>query len=271
VYRAIDEDGMIFAVKEASVEDGNDADSKFRAKLEAELQICKSLRHRHIVSYLGHEYQEGQLLIYLEYVAGGSMEHVLREFGPLCTTLLRLATRGLLEGLNYLHTCDPPVVHRDIKSANVLVDLDFCVKLADFGCSKRDDITRSFTTAGSILWMAPEVLQQQPGHGRKADLWSLGCTLIEMATGERPWGSCAFDNFVAAVRCIGLSDATPPIGPGVDASARDLIERCVQRAPEERPWAGQLLGHDFVREAATSTTRVTTCDDTGVEVFEPCA
>lgn len=235
------------------MKDGSEEDSKFCAKLEAELAICKSLRHQHIVSYLGHDYQDGQLLIYLEYVAGGSMETVLREFGPLEPILLRVATRGLLKGLDYLHTCDPPVVHRDIKSANVLVDLNFCVKLADFGCSKRDDVTRSFTTAGSILWMAPEVIQQQSGHGRKADLWSLGCTLIEMATAEKPWGNNAFDNFVAAVRQIGMSNNTPPIAEHITGPARDLIRRCVKRAPEERPWASELLGHEFVREAVSTS------------------
>jgi mitogen-activated protein kinase kinase kinase len=61
-------------------------------------------------------------------------------------------------------------VHRDIKGANVLVDLNFCVRLADFGCSKRDDMTASYTTVGSIPWMAPEVIQREGGHGRKADI-----------------------------------------------------------------------------------------------------
>merc|ERR1712137_1117989 len=113
-----------------------------------------------------------------EYVAGGSMASMLREFGALPTNLLRDATSGLVEGLNYLHSQNPPVIHRDIKGANILVDLDFCVKLSDFGCSKRNNVTKSFTTTGSIPWMAPEVIQQQDGFGRKADIWSLGCSMM---------------------------------------------------------------------------------------------
>mmetsp|Transcript_72428 Transcript_72428/g.207779 ORF Transcript_72428/g.207779 Transcript_72428/m.207779 type:complete len:488 (-) Transcript_72428:52-1515(-) len=253
VYRALHQSGTIFAVKESVMQDGGAEDRKFRQKLEDELNICKHLRHPNIVHCLGHDYQDGRLYIYLEYVPGGSMAGVLSEFGPLTGQLMHKATLGLLEGLNYLHTCEPPVVHRDIKGANVLVDLDFSVKLADFGCSKRDDVTRSFTAAGSVLWMAPEVIQQDSGHGRKADLWSLGCTLLEMATAEKPWGDGAFDNLMAAVRQIGMSDRIPPIPETLPERVRDLIQVCVQRNPEDRPWAGELLSHDFVRFGGSVT------------------
>jgi len=246
VYKAQDKDnGNIFAVKKAAVED---QDSKFCARLEEELRICKDLRHPHIVSYLGHDRKDGFMYIYLEYVAGGSMASVLSEFGPLGVELLRPATRGMLEGLDYLHTRSPPVVHRDIKCANLLVDLGFCVKLADFGCSKRNELTQSFTTIGSIPWMAPEVIQQQDGHGRKADLWSCGCACIEMATAEQPWGRETFDNVMFALRHIGMSDATPPVPESLPDQACDLIGRCVKRAPEERPSAQCLLKHEFLAE-----------------------
>ncbi|CAE7571119.1 mkkA, partial [Symbiodinium sp. CCMP2456] len=118
---------------------------------------------------------------------------------------------GVLAGLDYLHTRNPPVVHRDIKGANILVDLNFNVKLSDFGCSKREDLTKSFTTIGSIPWMAPEVISQQQGHGRKADIWSMGCAVLEMATAEKPWGNDAFDNVMYALRHISMTDAIPPI------------------------------------------------------------
>merc|ERR1719188_1507119 len=116
----------------------------------------------------------------------------------------------MLKGLDYLHTRRPPVVHRDIKCANILVDLNFSVKLADFGCSRQQDVTTSFTTIGSIPWMAPEVIQQHDGYGRKADIWSLGCTVIEMFTAEKPWGNAFFDNIMYAMSHIGLSEALPP-------------------------------------------------------------
>lgn len=250
VYRALSTKGDIFAVKESVVRDGNEDDRKFVKKLEDELNVYKFLRHPNIVTYLGHDYENGKLFIYLEYIAGGSMASVLVEFGPLNGQMLHRATSGLLEGLNYLHTCDPPVVHRDIKSANVLVGVDFCVKLADFGCSKRSDVTRSFTTTGSVLWMAPEVIRCAEGFGRKADLWSLGCTIIEMATAVKPWGDCAFDNFVAAVMHIGMSNDIPPIADTLPETVQDLIGQCLRRNPEERPWARTLLGHAYVVNGA---------------------
>merc|ERR1719174_825442 len=104
------------------------------------------------------------------------------------------------------------------------------MKLADFGCSKCDDTTVSFTTIGSVLWMAPEVIRgKQGGHGRKADIWSLGCVFLEMATAEKPWGNSAFDNQMQALMHIEGSDCTPPIPSNLPAAGADLIRQCVQR------------------------------------------
>jgi serine/threonine protein kinase len=259
VYKALDkETGRIFAVKRQELEDRDDDDRRFRDRLEDEITIYKDLRHPHIVSYLGHEYGDGTLNIYLEYVAGGSMSNILSEFGPLDDALLCTSTLGLLEGLNYLHTRAVPIVHRDIKGANILVDLSFCVKLADFGCSKRCSNTRSFTTVGSIPWMAPEVIQQQDGYGRKADVWSLGCTMIEMASADKPWGRDTFDNIVFAMRHIGLSENVPPLPDNISEAGRDLITLCVQRNPDQRPWTSQLLEHPFVKNVAAQQQRKST-------------
>jgi serine/threonine protein kinase len=248
VYKALDsETGQIFVVKEVALDMGSKEDTSYRDRLMDELEICQNVSHKNVVSYLGHEHDDSHLRIFLEYVAGGPMSSVLREFGPLRGTLMKMATRGTLEGLNYLHSRSPPIVHRDIKGANVLVDLNFCVRLADFGCSKRDDMTASYTTVGSIPWMAPEVIQREGGHGRKADIWSLGCTLIEFASAERPWGNSKFDNNpVFAMWHIGGSDATPPIPDSATDDEHELISRCVQRSPDDRPWTEELLQMSFV-------------------------
>jgi len=262
VYKALDkETGRIFAVKKAQFEEGDSEDRKLRDRITDELSICKDLRHPNIVSYLGHEYTDCSLYIYLEYVAGGSMSSVLNEFGPLDHALLASSTQQLLDGLQYLHTRSVPVSHRDIKGANILVDLSFCVKLADFGCSKRSSNTKSFTTVGSIPWMAPEVISQQDGYGRKADVWSLGCTVIEMATAEKPWGKNTFDNIMFAMRHIGLSNNTPPVPETVSGACQDFIEKCTRRQPDDRPWTEELLQHPFVsgrpgdRSVRSSTSR----------------
>lgn len=239
--------GQIFAVKMADIEIHTAEDKQFAERLEAELQICKDLRHPHIVRYLGHEYMDAKLCIKLEFVPGGSLLALLSEFGPLEGVMMQTASRGLVEGLNYLHTHNPPVVHRDIKGANVLVDTDFCVKLADFGCSKRSSDTQSFVTIGSVPWMAPEVINQKSGHGRKADIWSLGCTLIEMATAEKPWGADKFNNIMFALHHIGMSEETPPVPEALPPAGRDIVAQCVQRDPSDRMGAQELLEHEFIR------------------------
>jgi len=246
VYRALDRgNGRIFAVKETQLEESSEHDRKLLARLEVELEICRALRHPNIVSYLGHAYQDTHIYIYLEYVAGGSVADLLKEFGPLVGYPLQSAVKGCLEGLNYLHTRSTPVVHRDIKGANILVDLNFHMKLADFGCSKRNAVTQSFTTIGSIPWMAPEVISQQNGYGRKADIWSFGCLVIEMVSAQKPWGM-SFDNMMAALAIIGLSQKLPEMPPNASEDCCNFIRRCVVRKAEDRPSAAVLLQDAFL-------------------------
>lgn len=243
--------GHIFAVKVSKVS----GDKKVCKSLKQELDICKNLRHRHIVACLGHEIASGRLYIYLEYIPGGSLRHMVNQFGPLESDLLVKAVRGMVKGLSYLHKRNPPVVHRDLKGANVLIDLNFCVKLADFGCSKCDDMSNSFSKVGSIHWVAPEVLNDA-GHGRKADIWSLGCVIIEIATAADPWGAGAFDNMMQAMYVIAASERTPPIPDVLSESARSLVRECLQRQPEERSSASQLLLHPCFQ---VESSRPSTC------------
>merc|ERR1711964_702499 len=153
-------------------------------------------------------------------------------------------------------TRDPPIVHRDIKGANILVGLDCKVKLSDFGCSARAKLRTGMadesssldactTMKGSIPWMAPEVMNNQ-SYGRKADIWSFGCLLIEMATAKRPWGS--YDNELAALCHIALSEDVPQAPAHLSPICQDFITRCLKRDPKERPCAHELLLHEFVRE-----------------------
>lgn len=237
------EDGQIFAVKIARVR--GEEERQHADQLQRELEICRDLSHRHIVRCLGHDYADRRLYIYLEYMPGGSLRRHVSEFGALEGNLLRKATRGVLKGLHYLHTQAPPVVHRDLKGANVLLTLDFCVKLADFGCSKRDVDTTSFKECGSLHWMAPEVMTRA-GHGRMADIWSFGCLVIEMATATDPWGRKAFESIWQAAQVIGSSDRTPPVPDTLPQATRDLLARCLVRDPDKRPSTAELLEDEAV-------------------------
>lgn len=246
VFKALETSrGAVFAVKQAQVVLGDDSERRYIQKLAAELSIVSGLRHPHIVSYLGYELKDSSLSIFMEYVAGGSLASFIKEFGPLCDSLLKNTIHGALKGLDYLHSREPPVVHRDIKCANILVDLDTKVKLADFGCSKQSTISTSFTSVGSIPWMAPEVILQQHGYGRKADIWSFGCTIIEMATAELPWGRDAFDNTMFALTKIAMSDEIPPIPQTCDSDIRCLLSSCLIRKAEQRSDASSLLRKSF--------------------------
>lgn len=235
--------GQIFAVKEVRFDQRDKADLTFKQALENEISICKELHHPRIVSYLGHDDIESSLYIYLEYMPGGSITQVLSQFGAFDESLIATYTRDLLEGLNYLHTRQPVVLHRDVKGANILVGLESRVKLSDFGCSKRTADTLSQSLRGSIPWMAPEVIQQT-GYGRRSDVWSLGCVVIEMATAKHPWGH--FDNPMAAMVKIGMSKETPPLPRCVSEICKSFIGRCTQRDKNLRPTAAELLRHEFV-------------------------
>mmetsp|Transcript_4855 Transcript_4855/g.15983 ORF Transcript_4855/g.15983 Transcript_4855/m.15983 type:complete len:426 (+) Transcript_4855:94-1371(+) len=250
VFQAMDRtSGQVIAVKEVAIDQNNKDDLKYKEQLENEIRICKCLDHPRIVKYLGDDYIDGSLYIYLEYMPGGSMSDVLKQFGAFEESLMAVYARELLEGLEYLHTREPPVVHRDVKSANVLVGLDARAKLSDFGCSKRQMETMSHTIKGSIPWMAPEVIVNT-GYGRKADIWSFGCVMIEMATASGPWGK-KFDNPMTAMMKIGMSKETPPVPEILSEPCKEFIKLCIQRDKELRPAAADLLNHEFVSDLLT--------------------
>jgi len=247
VYRALDQrTGKVFAVKEVAVDQREEKARQFQAALENELEICKALRHPCIVSFLGYDRIDHKTFIYLEYMAGGSLQQVLVEFGALDESLVVTYTRDALRGLEYLHTQNPAVLHRDIKCGNILVDLQCHVKLADFGCSKMLDDDMTHTMRGSIPWMAPEVVKAT-GHGPSADIWSLGCAVIEMATACPPWGK--FDNPVQAMAKIAMSKDLPVVPTCLSESGREFITTCVQRDKSARPCAAEALKLKFLQGA----------------------
>merc|ERR1711972_219728 len=136
VFKALNQStGEIMAVKEVHFDPQRRSDTKFKAQLESEINIMRELRHANIVSYYGSDIIGNNLYMYIEYMAGGSMAHVLNQFGAFGESLIQDYSKRLLNGLEYLHSRDPYVVHRDIKGANVLVGMDQAdqvVKLADF-------------------------------------------------------------------------------------------------------------------------------------------
>jgi len=178
---------------------------------------------------------------------GGSISQVLKEYGPFDENLIVKYSKQLLKGLNYLHTQSPPIIHRDIKGGNVLIGRGDVVKWADFGCSKRMDSEKTQTMLrGSIPWMAPEVVAHSR-YGWFSDVWSFGCLVIEVGTARQPWGN--FENQVAALMKIGMSNETPPLPEGVSDDIQDFITQCCQRDYQKRPNTAELLLHGMLRGA----------------------
>ncbi|OWM79550.1 mitogen-activated protein kinase kinase kinase YODA [Punica granatum] len=240
------ESGEMCAMKEVTLF-SDDAKSKESAKqLIQEITLLSRLQHPNIVQYYGSETVDDKLYIYLEYVSGGSIYKILQEYGQLGELAIRSYTQQILSGLAYLHAKN--TVHRDIKGANILVDPNGRVKLADFGMAKHitgQSCPLSFK--GSPYWMAPEVIKNSNGCNLAVDIWSLGCTVLEMATTKPPWSQY---EGVAAMFKIGNSKELPAIPDHLSEDGKDFIRQCLQRNPLHRPAAARLLEHPFVKSAA---------------------
>jgi serine/threonine protein kinase len=162
--------------------------------------------------------------------------------------LVRRYSKQLLEALVYLH--QNKIIHKDIKCANVLVDHEGTVKLSDFGCAKQLDTSASLVAngcgylKGSVLWMSPERIRES-AYGYKSDVWSFGCTVLEMATGKPPWMQYSFDNELAAIWKISQANEQPFVPDSLSAELQELIRACLRLEPGERPSAASLLKHKF--------------------------
>ena len=250
------------AVKQISLDEAPTDEA--RASFEQEFALMQRLSHPNIVSYLGHSWaaDNQSLEIFLEFVTGGSVADLVKKVEGNCLrpTVVRRYVKQVLEGLEYLHGCS--VVHRDIKGDNLLVGKDGEVKLADFGCSKligEDLLDQNMGTAfaagavgaatmvGTPYWMAPEVINPQEGdsYGTKCDIWSTGCTVIEMF-GETPWCGLRATNPYEVMYAISNSEGGPDIPKKVGRHLRDFLALCFVRSARRRSSASGLLTTPYI-------------------------
>ena len=244
--------GEFLAVKQVEVNQkaaGQDKDKMkdMVAALDQEIDTMQHLEHPNIVQYLGCEKKEYSISIFLEYISGGSVGSCLRRHGKFEESVVSSLTRQTLAGLAYLHT--EGILHRDLKADNILLDVDGTCKISDFGISKKtdniygNDITNSMQ--GSVFWMAPEVIRSQDsGYSAKVDIWSLGCVVLEMFAGRRPWSK---EEAIGAIYKLGSLNQAPPIpedvSVAISAEAVAFMLDCFTIDPSERPTAETLLSH----------------------------
>ncbi|CAD8144008.1 unnamed protein product [Paramecium octaurelia] len=244
VVMGLQKNGQIMAVKQVFIQ--NQIDDKVR-QLQKEIEMLSKLQHPNIVRYIGCEQKNQFINIFLEYVSGGSVSTLLERFGCFRERLIKTYLKQILLGLSYLHARN--VIHRDIKGGNILIDNSGRCKLADFGSSKQlNDITHDSigSICGTPNFMAPEVINQEQ-YGKKADIWSLGCTIIEMATGQPPYSE--YKDAIAIMVKIGKSTKPPPIPDQLQSTeAKDFLSKCLQIDPKKRATADELLKHPFLEE-----------------------
>lgn len=246
------ETGELMAIKEIPlIEFSFNSGNERIQELETEVEILSKLNHKNIVRYLGTKKVDQNLLIFMEFVAGGNISTLIHKYGKFNEILIRLYASQILEGLEYLHF--NRIIHRDIKGANVLVGNDGICKLADFGSAKNlihiEDRSQVKSLKGTTYWMAPEVMQQQ-GYGRFADIWSFGCLLVEMATGKPPWYYKT--NQIAVFMHVCNTLQPPELPSEFSEMAKDFILSCFKRKPSERPNATKLLRHPFLTTVSTT-------------------
>lgn len=262
VYLAVNLDsGALMAVKEIKFQDLTSTPGLIKT-IRDEMQVMEMLSHPNIVEYYGIEVHRDKVYIFEEYCQGGSLANLLEHGRIEDESVIQIYTVQMLDGLVYLHSMG--VVHRDIKPDNILLDHMGVIKYVDFGAAKvlaKNQKTLAAKTrapgpngdvnslTGTPMYMSPEVIKgDHRGRRGAMDIWSLGCVVLECATGRRPWSN--LDNEWAIMFHIGIATKHPPLPEKHELSELgiDFIECCLDIDPIKRPTAAELSNHPWIQE-----------------------
>eukprot|EP01122_Echinamoeba_exundans_P008157 TRINITY_DN2656_c0_g2_i2.p1 TRINITY_DN2656_c0_g2~~TRINITY_DN2656_c0_g2_i2.p1 ORF type:complete len:598 (+),score=87.74 TRINITY_DN2656_c0_g2_i2:29-1795(+) len=243
VHKAVNEEtGQTVAIKKMR-KVGMKAEQA--AAVAQEIELTKELKHPNVVDVIGSMEDKNCIYLILEYVDGGSLQTLMKEFGPFPPDLAAVHVTQVLRGLVFLHSHG--VIHRDIKAANLLISHDGIVKLADFGVSAKlkTETEKRYTVVGTPYWMAPEVITMS-GQTFKSDIWSLGCTVLELLSGHPPYWDV---DPMRAMFCI-VQDGSPPIPENLPQEVKDFLLRCFVKDPAKRASAEELLEMPWITQNA---------------------
>ncbi|XP_030633703.1 mitogen-activated protein kinase kinase kinase 12-like [Chanos chanos] len=222
---------------------------KVRNIKETDIKHLRKLKHPNIITFKGICTQAPCYCIIMEYCAQGQLYEVLRAGRKITPSLLMDWSMGIAGGMNYLHL--HKIIHRDLKSPNMLITYDDLVKISDFGTSKElNDKSTKMSFAGTVAWMAPEVIRNEP-VSEKVDIWSFGVVLWEMLTGEVPYKDV---DSSAIIWGVGNNSLQLPVPDSCPDGFKILLRQCWNFKPRNRPSFRQILLHLDIASADVLST-----------------